>query len=326
MLQGKRILIVEDDVIFSQILKSALTKAGAFVVGTENGLDALKAVSKASFDMLLIDLAMPVMNGMEFIEEVSLLRPEIPMIVISGTGDVSDLDQSIRFGVKNYLVKPIENVSIVLSTIEQVFMDQQIKLTLQEDDYQDINTFLMEIKEEYTSSEMSKLLFELLPRKQYRLQNILLQYQYLTLDKFEPTVIQYFENGSDGMIFYFLKYEQESIESNLNLLLLRNLIYDLAKNKKLDRATMIDLLSNYSNSDVIRARDNKLKYMLFSKSGHDGYLDSFGFENIYLIDKHENALVYQDEAGINVKFSLLRGMKMIISESWRLKLELSDFI
>ncbi|OOE79833.1 two-component system response regulator [Salinivibrio sp. ML198] len=123
MLHNKEILIVEDDPVFSRMIASFLEREGAVVREVENGLEGLQALRQSIPDLLISDLSMPVMTGLEFVEEVSLEYPMLPMIVISGTGGMADVAQALRFGVKDFLIKPIEDINVVKKAIEAVVDD-----------------------------------------------------------------------------------------------------------------------------------------------------------------------------------------------------------
>ncbi|KKA43969.1 MULTISPECIES: response regulator [unclassified Salinivibrio] len=123
MLHNKEILIVEDDPVFSRMIASFLEREGAAVREVENGLEGLQALRQSIPDLLISDLSMPVMTGLEFVEEVSLEYPMLPMIVISGTGGMADVAQALRFGVKDFLIKPIEDINVVKKAIEAVVDD-----------------------------------------------------------------------------------------------------------------------------------------------------------------------------------------------------------
>ncbi len=123
MLAGKEILIVEDDPIFTQILGAFLRKEGCFVKECSNGFDGLKALREGLPDLLLSDLAMPIMTGLEFVEEVSIEYPMLPVILISGTGEMSDIAKALRFGVKDFLIKPILDIRILQSAIVSVLKE-----------------------------------------------------------------------------------------------------------------------------------------------------------------------------------------------------------
>nr|WP_086940726.1 response regulator [Thaumasiovibrio occultus] len=113
MIRGKEILVVEDDPIFRNMIVAYLQQNGALVSQAENGLDGLRALRHSIPDLLLCDLSMPVMTGMEFVEEISVQYPMVPVIVISATDKMSDVAAALRLGVKDFLVKPIKDIQML---------------------------------------------------------------------------------------------------------------------------------------------------------------------------------------------------------------------
>ncbi|MFA0502725.1 response regulator, partial [Vibrio sp. 10N.222.46.A1] len=108
-LNQKCVMLVDDDPIFRRITSAYLDKIGYKVVEAENGLDALQKLRDSAPDLIVCDLSMPILDGIELVEELSLEYPSLPMIVVSGTDDMSDVAKALRFGIKDFLVKPLED-------------------------------------------------------------------------------------------------------------------------------------------------------------------------------------------------------------------------
>lgn len=124
LLEGKDVLVVEDDPVFRNMIVGFLESQGCLVQEADNGLEGLRALKEHIPDLLLCDLAMPVMTGMEFVEEVSIQYPMIPVIVISGTGEMADVALALRLGVKDFLIKPLENILMLKSSMISVLKGQ----------------------------------------------------------------------------------------------------------------------------------------------------------------------------------------------------------
>lgn len=124
LLEGKEILVVEDDPVFRLMITGFLKSQGCKVREAEDGLEGLQALRESIPDVLLCDLAMPVLTGMEFVEEVSMQYPMVPVIVISGTGEMTDVATALRHGVKDFLLKPLDNIMVLKSAILSVLKSQ----------------------------------------------------------------------------------------------------------------------------------------------------------------------------------------------------------
>jgi two-component system chemotaxis response regulator CheY len=106
-----RILIVEDSPTMRQLLAFALKRLkDVDIVEAQDGMDGLRKVSSDHFDLALIDINMPVMDGLKLI---SLIRGEdslraMPIIVITTEGAKEDRERAIALGANEYLTKPIQ--------------------------------------------------------------------------------------------------------------------------------------------------------------------------------------------------------------------------
>ncbi len=110
-METRRILIVEDSPTMRQLLVFALRRLkNVEVVEAQDGMDGLRKVSSDSFDLALIDINMPVMDGLKLI---SLMRGEdslkhIPIVVITTEGGSDDRARALNLGANEYLTKPIK--------------------------------------------------------------------------------------------------------------------------------------------------------------------------------------------------------------------------
>ena len=110
-METRRILIVEDSPTMRQLLVFALRRLkNVEVVEAQDGMDGLRKVSSDCFDLALIDINMPVMDGLKLI---SLMRGEdslknIPIVVITTEGADEDRQRALNLGANEYLTKPIQ--------------------------------------------------------------------------------------------------------------------------------------------------------------------------------------------------------------------------
>lgn len=121
-----KILIVEDDYINSEVLKEILSKLGyTNIVTSENGLQALDAIKQDEFDVILLDLKMPVMNGYEFFENMKLLHKESKIknmpytVALTASAMNSDKQRCFAMGMNQYLGKPI-NVNELKTVLQKI--------------------------------------------------------------------------------------------------------------------------------------------------------------------------------------------------------------
>lgn len=119
------ILLVDDDQSVRETLTDFLTGAGHEVVQVESGRQALESLAARSFDLIIIDVFMPDIGGIELIRLLSQKDDTPPLITISGGGGVLPPNWSIKsakvYGVEYALTKPIE-MPVFLSTVERALI------------------------------------------------------------------------------------------------------------------------------------------------------------------------------------------------------------
>ncbi|MCL2153292.1 MAG: response regulator [Oscillospiraceae bacterium] len=120
MEQLRKILIAEDELMIRQGIKYLVDweRHGFEVVAVaRNGQEALKMIEETRPDIIITDILMPVMNGIELIKEISRLYPEIHVIVLSGYSDFEYVKNSFRFGAIDYILKPSLKPDELLSAV-----------------------------------------------------------------------------------------------------------------------------------------------------------------------------------------------------------------
>ncbi|RUS45955.1 response regulator transcription factor [Cohnella sp. AR92] len=114
---NRRILIVEDDVSISNIIKLNLTIVGYETVQINDGMEALEELKREKYDLVLLDVMIPRLDGFELMERI---RPmNIPVIFLTAKNTVFDKVNGLKLGADDYMVKPFEAIEL-LARIETV--------------------------------------------------------------------------------------------------------------------------------------------------------------------------------------------------------------
>ncbi|HBA55515.1 MAG TPA: hypothetical protein DCZ04_13940, partial [Syntrophorhabdus aromaticivorans] len=100
------VLVVDDDDHMRIALKESLSKAGYAVSLAGNGLEAVEEIDRRSFDLLITDVKMPQLNGIDLLQHVKDKRPLLPVILITAYGTVQDAVKVIKKGAFDYIQKP----------------------------------------------------------------------------------------------------------------------------------------------------------------------------------------------------------------------------
>lgn len=103
-----KILIVDDDPRIPFMLRHLLKIKGHEGVPAESGLKALDLIKQSVFDLVITDLRMPNMNGMEFLQKVKELNPSLPVILVTAFASKETTIESVKFGAFDYLSKPFK--------------------------------------------------------------------------------------------------------------------------------------------------------------------------------------------------------------------------
>lgn len=106
-----RILIVEDETAIADLMKLSLTKAGYTCTCVGDGLKAADLLERERFDLILLDVMLPGLDGFELMDYIRPL--EIPVIFITAKSDVTDRVRGLRMGAEDYLVKPFEIIELL---------------------------------------------------------------------------------------------------------------------------------------------------------------------------------------------------------------------
>ncbi|PQB03836.1 sigma-54-dependent transcriptional regulator [Aureitalea marina] len=130
-----RILIIEDEAAIRRVLVKILTEENSDyqVSEAEDGLAGIELIRKEDFDLVLCDIKMPKMDGVEVLEAVKKVKPETPMVMISGHGDLDTAVNTMRLGAFDYISKPpdlnrlLNTVRIALDRKELVVENTRLK-------------------------------------------------------------------------------------------------------------------------------------------------------------------------------------------------------
>ena len=102
------ILVVDDDRPIRSTLKEILEFEKFKVDDAEDGLAAISKVEKNTYDLILCDIKMPKMDGIEVLQKIQELKPEIPVVMISGHGDIETAVGAIKMGAFDFIAKPLD--------------------------------------------------------------------------------------------------------------------------------------------------------------------------------------------------------------------------
>ncbi len=111
----ERILVVDDEKNYIVIMAELLKEAGYEVLSAQSGAGALVKVEEEDPDLVITDMRMPRMSGLELIEAIRAQRRDLPVIVMTAFGTVANAVQAMKAGAYDYIMKPFENEQLLIT-------------------------------------------------------------------------------------------------------------------------------------------------------------------------------------------------------------------
>lgn len=123
----KKILIIEDEAAIRRVLKKIISEEneGYEVAEASDGLGGLEMILNNDYDLVLCDIKMPKMDGVEVLEKVKKVKPEIPIVMISGHGDLDTAVNTMRLGAFDYISKP-PDLNRLLNTVRNALDKKEL--------------------------------------------------------------------------------------------------------------------------------------------------------------------------------------------------------
>ena len=104
-----KILVVDDEAMVRDIIRKGLSQMGGFdVEAAQSGFEAIEKIEKDIFDLVLTDLKMPGMDGLELLKNIKGTRPEVMVIMMTAYGSIETAVEAMRIGANDYITKPVD--------------------------------------------------------------------------------------------------------------------------------------------------------------------------------------------------------------------------
>ncbi|GAB6113754.1 sensor histidine kinase [Desulfomicrobium salsuginis] len=128
------VLSIDDDQFVRESLANFLEDFGFTVLQARDGEEGLEVFAANRPDMVMVDLRMPRMDGLQVLAKVREIAPETPIMVVSGAGDIRDVVEALRRGAWDYLIKPIQDMNILVHSVQSCL--DRARLLRQNREYQ----------------------------------------------------------------------------------------------------------------------------------------------------------------------------------------------
>lgn len=111
---NKRLLIVDDDKQIRELLTFDITQSGYIVDVAFDGQEGLKKALENQYDLVLLDVMMPKMNGYDVCKNIRIAKPNLPILMLTAKGTIEDKTEGFDCGADDYLIKPFEIQEVLL--------------------------------------------------------------------------------------------------------------------------------------------------------------------------------------------------------------------
>ncbi|MGH9843829.1 MAG: sigma-54-dependent transcriptional regulator, partial [Blastocatellia bacterium] len=112
---GKTILLVDDDASLRRVLAHHLTEAGHHVLTAVDGKAGLDVFTAEQVDLVITDIQMPEMSGLELLRRISVMSPDAMMLVITAFGSIETAVEAMKMGAYDYITKPFNREELLLT-------------------------------------------------------------------------------------------------------------------------------------------------------------------------------------------------------------------
>lgn len=122
------LLIIDDDDVVRASLAAYLEDSGFKVLQANNGLQGLEVFQQESPELMICDLRMPQVDGLELIRRINALGVEVPVIILSGAGVMNDAVEALRLGAADYLIKPLEDLAVLEHSVRRALDRSRLRV------------------------------------------------------------------------------------------------------------------------------------------------------------------------------------------------------
>ena len=251
------IITIDDEEMIRKSFRHYLEDYNFDIIEADNGKTGLEIIYKTNPDLVLLDLRMPEMDGLEVLTELSKNSPNTPVIVISGAGVMEDVVKALKLGAWDYLFKPIQDISMLLHAVNSTLEKAQLKT--QNIEYQ--NKLEKAYKQVQNDLQAGKdIQLKLLPENNKTIGNYIFSHKILPSMYLSGDFADYFEVDENHIAFYSADVSGHGVPSALITVLLKSFIqknYDAFKSKNHNNILKPEILITALNSELLRENLDK---------------------------------------------------------------------
>jgi len=231
-----RVLVIDDEAIVRDSIVAYLEDSGFDVLEADNGPAGVACFHTHQPDIVLCDLRMPNMDGLEVLGKINQISPNTPFIVVSGAGVMADVVEALRLGASDYLIKPILDLEVLEHSIRRnlkaanLLQENQTYRTQLEQKNRELEMRLEELRhDQQAGREVQR---RMLPEPQAQISGIEFNYNILPSLYLSGDFVDYFPINAEKVLFYIADVSGHGASSAFITVLLKNLTNRLRRNYK----------------------------------------------------------------------------------------------
>ncbi|MCK9455385.1 response regulator transcription factor [Sulfurimonas sp.] len=166
-----KILLLEDEVMLNESICEYLEAEGHQVESFFDGLNALEAIKEKAYDLLILDITVPGLDGLSFLEKIHVIKIHVPVIYISALVDIEDISRAYDLGCNDYLKKPfhLKELSLRVSRVKILDTTPRVHLRLSKNySYDQEHSTLLFNQETHVLTKRQSQIIDLLSRNRGR--------------------------------------------------------------------------------------------------------------------------------------------------------------
>ncbi|WP_028694377.1 two-component system response regulator RssB [Pseudomonas cremoricolorata] len=246
------LLIIDDDDVVRASLAAYLEDSGFRVLQASNGQQGLTLFEQQPPDLVICDLRMPHMGGLELIGLLTERVPQLPVIVVSGAGVMTDAVEALRLGAADYLIKPLEDLAVLEHSVHRAL--ERARLQHENQRYrEDLETANRELQaslhllqEDQTAGRQVQM--NMLPENPWRAAGIAFEHQIIPSLYLSGDFVDYFRVDEHRIAFYLADVSGHGASSAFVTVLLKfmttRLLFEFKRNSRLRDFKPSDVLGH----------------------------------------------------------------------------------
>ncbi len=228
---GPKLLLIDDDAAVRRSFSVYLEDSGYSIIEAPNGVDGVALFESEHPDLVLCDLRMPDVDGLDVIRQVAAKDSNTPIIVISGYGEVGDAVQALRLGAADYLMKPIKNLEVLEHSVRRSL--QQARLLAQNEKYsEDLELSNSQLRHSLDLLRMDQqagrlVQTRLLPHTPLELDGVCFQHKIVPSLYLSGDFVDYWKTDDGKLVFYIADVSGHGASSAFVTVLLKYMARDV---------------------------------------------------------------------------------------------------